>query len=270
MKIAIITGASSGMGRELAIRLANDNPVDEKFDEMWLIARNETELRKTSESVNIPCKIIPLDLTQEESLEQFRSMLKEADPTVGILVNCSGYGKFKSTMDTELKDIDGMIDLNCKALVHTTVAVLPYMRRGSHILQLDSLSAFQPVPYLNVYAATKAFVLSFSRALAAEIRHLGIKVLAVCPGWVSTAFFKRAEHDENSEINYFNKVFTPGFVASKAIKCMYRGNCDVYVPGLSVKLQVLAVKLLPHRLVMNIWLKQQGMSKNKKVRSKSV
>lgn len=261
MKIAIITGASSGMGREFAIRLANENPAGEKFDEMWLIARNERELRKTAGSVGIPCKIIPLDLTKAESLEKFRTMLKDENPVVSVLVNCSGYGKFKSTIDTDLRDIDGMIDLNCKALVHTTVAVIPYMQHGSHILQLDSLSAFQPVPYLNVYAATKAFVLSFSRALAAEIRHTGIKILAVCPGWVGTPFFKRAEHNDNSEINYFNKIFTPEYIARKALKCMYKGNRDVYVPNFSVKIQVLAVKLLPHRLVMNIWLKQQGVSK---------
>jgi len=110
------------------------------------------------------------------------------------------------------------------------------------------------VPYINVYGATKAFVLSFSRALNAEVQDRGIRVMAVCPGWVRTEFFDHAVNDDT--IKYYNKFFEPEEVVKTAMKDMKKGK-DVSVCGFSVKAQVLAVKFLPHKTVMRIWLKQQ-------------
>ena len=179
MGIAIITGASSGMGREFARQLCFQNLAGERFDEFWLIARRRDRLEELAEKLPVPCRVMALDLTAEESYDEFA---KEAEPEVSLLLNASGYGKFFSTMDTSAEDVCGMIDLNCKALVRLTQLTVPYMKPGSHIVELDSLSAFQPVPYINVYAASKAFVLSFSRALGAELKSAGIKVMALCPG----------------------------------------------------------------------------------------
>lgn len=129
-----------------------------------------------------------------------------------------------------------------------------YMHEGGQIYQLDSLSAFQPVPYITVYGATKAFVLSFSRALNVELKARKIRCMAVCPGWVKTEFFDRAVRDDT--ITYYNKFFTPDQVIRRALRDMKRGR-DVSVCGASIRAQVRLVKLLPHRLVMKIWCRQQ-------------
>ena len=131
------------------------------------------------------------------------------------------------------------------------------MKEGSKIVELDSLSAFQPVPYLNVYGATKAFVLSYSRALNKEVKKRGIRVMAVCPGWVKTDFFDRATATSDDAVTYFNILYEPEDIVRTAIKDLYKGKKDVSVHGLPVKAQILLVKLLPHSLVMKIWLKQQ-------------
>lgn len=150
-----------------------------------------------------------------------------------------------------------MVDLNCKALMAITQLTLPYMKRGARILQLDSLSAFQPVPYLNVYGATKAFVLSYSRALNRELKTAGIRVMSVNPGWVKTDFFDRATATSEDAVTYYNVMYEAADVIRTAIRDLYHSRKDVSVHGLPVKLQVLGVKFLPHKLVMHIWMKQQ-------------
>ena len=147
-----------------------------------------------------------------------------------------------------------MIDLNCKALMAVTYITLEYMKEGSRVYQLGSLSSFQPVPYITTYGATKAFVLSFSRALNKELEKRKIKMIAVCPGWVKTEFFNRAVSDDT--IKYYNKFFTSDEVVTRAIYDMYRGR-DVSICGPTIRAQVLLTKLLPHKLVMKIWCKQQ-------------
>ena len=149
-----------------------------------------------------------------------------------------------------------MIDLNVKTLMRMTHLTLPYMKAGACIYQLGSLSAFQPVPYINVYAATKAFVLHFSRALNKELEPRGIRVLAVCPGWVRTEFFDRAVRDDT--ITYYNQFFTAKEVVDRALSDMARGK-DVSVCGWRIRAQVLLTKLLSHRIVMDIWCRQQGI-----------
>ena len=252
MKIAIVTGASSGMGREFVVQLAEK----ENYDEIWAIARREDRLLELKEQV--PCvRPLAMDLTLPASLEKLQDMLKEVAPEVKTLVNAGGFGKFGTYEDVPLNDSMNMIDLNAKALVAVTETVLPYMQRGSCVIQLDSLSAFQPVPYLNVYAATKAFVLSYSRGLNVELKPRGIRVIAVCPGWVRTEFFDRAETTSDSAVTYFNVVYEAADVVRTAIRDMERGKKDVSIHGAPVRWQVRLVKLLPHRLVMKIWMRQQ-------------
>ena len=252
MRIAIITGASSGMGRELVKQLSKK----ESFDEIWTIARREERLLELKDEIE-NVRPVPLDLTKEESINTLVDMLNQEKPNVAVLANCSGFGKFGTYEDISLQDSMDMIDLNCKALVAVTQVVIPFMNKGAHIMQLDSLSSFQPVPYLNVYAATKAFVLSYSRALNVELKPKGIKVIAVCPGWVSTEFFDHATVTNEKAVTYYNVVYSAKDVIRTAIKDMYKGKKDVSVHGLQIKGQRLLVKLLPHRLVMYIWMKQQ-------------
>ncbi len=254
-KIAIITGASSGIGREFVRTLTSHG----KYDELWAIGRNTERLAALSEITEIPIRPISLDLAQPESIDTFGKMLEE-DVTVGILINCSGYGKFDATDKLTLEENLGMIDLNCRALTALTYLSLPKMGEGSEIIEIASVAAFQPIPYINVYGASKAYVLSFTRALGREMRKKGIKVLAVCPFWTQTAFFDRAVNkQEEAVVKKYVAMYTPEFIVRKAWGAMRRRHPDYVIPGFKAKMQVLAVKLLPHKLVMSVWMGQQKL-----------
>ena len=250
MKISVVTGASSGMGRDFVKMLDKI----ETCEEIWVIARRADRLRELTSETGKRILPIELDLSLEESYEKYGEMLKAADAEVVALVNAAGFGKFGDFEGIPLKEQMNMIDLNCKALMAVTYITLEYMKEGSRVYQIGSLSSFQPVPYITTYGATKAFVLSFTRALNVELKKRGIKCIAICPGWVKTEFFDRAVKDDT--IKYYNKFFTSEEVVTRAVYDMYRGK-DVSVCGASIRGQVLLTKLLPHKLVMKIWCKQQ-------------
>ena len=258
MKIAIVTGASSGMGREFVLQLSRYVQVDE----IWAIARRENALEALGKETAVPVRAISLDLCREESFVSFAALLEAERPDVRLLVNAAGFGKFGSFQKVSLEDDCRMIDLNCKALVAMTRIVLPYMSAGSHVLQLDSLSAFQPVPYITTYGATKAFVLSYSRAMNEELRGKGIRMMAMNPGWVKTEFFNHAFQTNGSEVQYFNRLYEAKDVVATGLRHLYKTKKQVSVHGLPIKFQVLLVKLVPHSLVMKIWLHQQKKPKN--------
>lgn len=253
MRIAIITGASSGMGREFALQISQK----EAFDEIWVIARREEALKDLQENIKTKVRPIVLDLTKAESFKVYEELLQKEQPDVALLANIAGFGKFGRYDQIPLQDCMNMIDLNCKALVSMTQLTLPYMKRGAKILQLDSLSAFQPVPYINVYGSTKAFVLSYSRALNRELKKEGIRVMSVNPGWVRTEFFDHATVTSNDAVTYYNKIYEAKDVIRTAIRDLYHTKKDVSIHGLRIRLQVLGVKFLPHKVVMNIWMRQQ-------------
>ena len=260
MKIAIVTGASSGMGREFVRQLADFVTVDE----VWAIARRTDALEQLSAECPFPVRPISLDLCESASFDTFAALLEQEKPDVNLLVNAAGFGKFGRFDKVNLVDECKMIELNCTALVKMTRLTLPYMHEGSHILQLDSLSAFQPVPYITTYGATKAFVLSYSRAMNRELKGRGVRCMAMNPGWVKTEFFNHACQTNDSEVQYFNRLYEAKDVVSTGLKDLYRTKKDVSIHGLPVKAQVLLVKLVPHSMVMNIWLNQQKKPKNNK------
>lgn len=252
MRIAIITGASSGMGREFVRQLHGYIQPDE----IWAIARRRAALEELAVQTSIPVRPIVLDLGKETSFQVFSDLLATEKPEVELLVNAAGFGKFGDFQEIPLEDDLSMIDLNCKALVAMTRICLPYMKRGSHILQLDSLSAFQPVPYITTYGATKAFVLSYTRSCNAELKPQGIRMMAMNPAWVKTEFFDHA-FQTNSKVQYFNYVYEAKDVVATGLKDLYRSKKEMSIHGLPVKLQVLGVKLLPHAIVMKVWMNQQ-------------
>ncbi len=257
MKIAIVTGASSGMGKEFVQQLSAYVQVDE----IWAIARRESALKALKTSV--PVRPVPLDLCVGSSFAAYENLLRQEKPEVALLVNAAGFGKFGDFQEIPLEDDCLMIELNCKALVRMTRLTLPYMSAGSHILQLDSLSAFQPVPYITTYGATKAFVLSYTRAISAELKPKGIRVMAMNPGWVKTEFFNHAlVTNEKQKVQYFNRLYEAKDVVATALHDLYRTKKPMSIHGFPVRMQVRMVKLLPHSLIMRIWINQQKKPKN--------
>ena len=259
MKIAIVTGASSGMGREFVRQLSAYVQVDE----IWAVARRREALEALKAEAPVPVRPVVLDLLKSESFDELRSLLEGEQPEIALLVNAAGFGKFGAYHKTTMEDDCRMIDLNCKALLVMTRLCIPYMSPGSHILELDSLSAFQPVPYITTYGATKAFVLSYSRAMNRELKCKGIRVMAMNPGWVRTEFFDHAfQSNAGGEVQYFDRIYEAKDVVKTGLKDLYHTKKDCSIHGFPVKFQVFLVKLLPHGLVMNVWLNQQKKAKN--------
>lgn len=258
MNIAVVTGASSGMGKEFVLQL----PQYVTVDEIWVIARREDALNALKAQCSLPIRPVVLDLCQNSAFEAYQALLEAEKPNVKLLVNAAGFGKFGSFQNIPMADELRMIDLNCKALVAMTRLTLPYMTKGSHILQLDSLSAFQPVPYITTYGATKSFVLSYSRAMNAELKGSGIRMMAMNPGWVKTEFFNHAFQTSVNEVQYFDRLYEAKDVVATGLKDLYKSKKDVSIHGLPVRNQVRLVKLLPHSIVMKVWLNQQKKPKN--------
>jgi short-subunit dehydrogenase len=251
MKIAIVTGASSGIGREFVKQIDERTSVDE----IWVIARRAERLEELKNIIK--SKIVPISmaLSQNNSDEILKLKLSDEKPEVEVLVNAAGYGKFGRFEELPIEDQCGMIELNATAMTKITFCVLPYMKCGAQIYQICSRSGFHPVPYISVYAATKAYALSFSRALNVELKDRGIRSIAVSPGWVRTEFFDRAAVDDTT-IVYYNNFVSAKQVVNKAFKDMNKKK-DVSICGFSTIWQVMLAKLISHRLVMWIWCKQQ-------------
>ncbi len=252
--IAVITGASSGMGKEFALTL-KDHGV---YDEVWAIARSAENLEHLRPLIPFNLKVLPLDLTKAESLDVYKEELEKEKPHIGLLINASGFGIFDSLERSRMEDTEGMIDLNCKALVKMTKLSLPYMSAGSKIIQIASMAAFQPIPYINVYGASKAFVLSFSRALNREVEKKGIHCMAVCPYWTRTKFFERAIDPDKQVVKKYIVMYEPENIVKRAWKDLARGK-DVSIYGVIARGQAALCKILPHKLVMDIWQKQQDL-----------
>lgn len=251
MKIGIVTGASSGIGREYVKQI----DLREDLDQIWVVARRADRLDELKSVTNTTLVQICADLATDEGVEKLHKMLIDEGPDVRVLVNAAGYGKFGAVEDVRPSEQVGMVDVNITALLKITMFTLPYMSEGSKIFFVSSRSAFHPVPYITTYAATKSFVLSFSRGLGRELKSQGIKTVAVCPGWTRTEFFDRADA-HNGVVVYYNNFVTAEQVVTRSYRDLQRGK-DVSVCGASTRFQVLLAKLLPHRLVMNIWCRQQ-------------
>ena len=251
MKIAVITGASSGLGREFAVQAAKRGG----FDEIWVVARRADRLRELKETLGVCVRPLPLDLQNPESFETLSRLFQSERVEIRLLVCAAGFGKFGACLDLSDQEISDMIDLNCKAVVRSCRAALPYMQAGDKIIVTGSSSAFQPLPAFNLYAATKAFVVSFCRALNFELKGRGISVTAVCPGFVRTEFFAVAKDTANPDAcNNFRPLYESADVVRKAYRDAEK-NRDMSVYGLHVKLHRLLAKLLPHKAIMQVWMK---------------
>ncbi len=255
--IAIITGASSGIGK----RFAETLPDQIKVDEIWAIARRLDRLEELQQGLSIPVKPISMDLADRSSYATLSALLQEEKPQVDWLIHCSGYGKFGATMDYTVEQHMDMMDLNCGATMAMNQTVIPYMKKGGHIVNIASVAAFQPIPYINVYAATKAFVLSFCRGLNRELKPQGITVTAVCPFWTKTEFFNRAiAKDTDAVVKKYTAMYTTDQIVNRAWRDAKKGK-DVSKFGFVARFQALLAKLFPHSFVMSYWMNQQKLPK---------
>ncbi len=252
-KIAVITGASSGIGKEFVETLSDFGT----FDEVWVIARRKEKLEELN--IDFPKKIISLDLSQRESYLKYEALLSEENPEIKLLINASGFGKFSKTDEIPLKENMNMLDLNCQAVMAMCQISLPFMKEGSKIINIASVAAFQPIPYINVYSGSKAFVLYFSRGLNRELKSRKISVLAVCPFWTKTEFFSRAiRKDTDAVVKKYTAMYTPKQIVKRTLRDLKKGK-DVSKFGFVARFQAFLAKILPHNFVMSYWMHQQKL-----------
>lgn len=247
MNIILITGASSGIGREFARQL---DAHFSNIDEFWLIARRKELLQELSEKLQHKCRILAMDITNEAQLERLQDTLEDKRAVIRMLINCAGYGIMGHFANQDRGEMAGMVRLNCEALTNITHICLPYMRRNSRIIQLASSAAFLPQTDFAVYAATKSYVLSLSRALAYELNEKGIYVTSVCPGPVDTPFFDIAERNGSTlAIKKLTMVEASEVVALALKDSYYRRKMSVCGP--IMKLFRVSTKVIPTDLFLH-------------------
>lgn len=253
-KIAVVTGASSGFGKEFVKLLLREPGLDE----IWAIARNQDKLHKLKKNYGDKIQCYSLDLSSLDAIMEFEEILRSENPRIKYMINNAGFAKFCSYKELSVQETINMINLNCGAVAAMTVLAIPYMQRGSRLLNISSQSAFQPLPYLNVYSSTKVFVRNYTRAINVELKGTGITATAVCPGWMKTALYDRAKVGADKAVNRFAAMVTPDKVAKKALYDAKHGS-DISVYGLLPKLSHLSAKILPQKLMMKLWLMQQQL-----------
>lgn len=246
---ALVTGASSGLGEVFAEELARQGR------DLVLTARRGEVLEELAgrwrATYGVAVTVIPADLSEPGAAEALAEAIRARGLALDTLINNAGYGRFGLFESSSLEEQLGMIRLNVEALTALTRLFLPDLvaRRG-RILNVASTAAFQPGPWLAVYYATKAFVLSFSEALAEELAPSGVTVTAFCPGPVATGFQARADLDRSSLLRRFPM---PGAreVALEGIRAMQAGR-RVAIAGRRNWLMALGVRFTPRRLVTRL------------------
>lgn len=252
----LITGASGGLGLAFAHLFAKDG-----YD-LILTARSADKLlaaqAELEATYGVTVAPIPLDLGAPFAVETLMAAIRERELSVDILVNNAGFGDFGDFADSDIDKQTAMVQLNVTALMALTHAALGDMRKTGRgkILNVASIAAFQQGPYMSVYYATKAFVLSFSQAIARELKGSGITVTVLCPGPIQTDF-EQAANLGQSKLFRSLPVSSPQAVAEYGYKALMKGK-TVAVHRFSNKLLVFGVRFAPRRLVGNMVCKIQG------------
>ncbi len=249
MKTAIITGASSGIGTDFALEI---DRTRQEIDELWIIARRKDRLEELAQRLSKSVKVLSLDITSSEDLEKFKALLDEEKPDISLLINNAGFGRLGNFKELSLDDSVGMIRLNCEALTVITRLCLPYMPRNSEIINSCSIASFAPNARMAVYSSTKAYVLSFSKALRYELKADKINVLAHCPGPMDTEFLPVAGIAKGTSFTFDTLPrVNPKVMAKKALVASKKGR-GVYTNRLFYKFYRVMAKLLPHSIVMKL------------------
>ncbi|MDE6738551.1 MAG: SDR family NAD(P)-dependent oxidoreductase [Lachnospiraceae bacterium] len=254
-RIAIITGASSGLGREFVKILKEKSEIEE----IWAIARHQDKLDKLRKQMGRKIRPISMDIADLSRIEELGTMLAKNEIEVQYLINNAGYAKFCSYGDLSVTESVDMINVNISGVVAMGLVCIPYMPRGSHIINIASQAAFQPLPYQNLYSSTKAFVRNYTRALNVELKDRGITATAVCPGWLKTHLYDRANIGAAKATRRFCGMTTPDKVARKAVTDADCGR-DISIYSFYVNFCHIGAKLLPQRVMMKLWLCQQRIN----------
>ncbi|HEV3468389.1 MAG TPA: SDR family oxidoreductase [Pyrinomonadaceae bacterium] len=246
---ALVTGASGGIGEELARLLAAGGR------DLVLVARSQDKLEKLAGGLSaehgVRARALPKDLARAEAPQEIYDELERDGVEVDVLVNNAGVGTYGPFAETDLRSTLGLLQINVAALTHLTRLFLPAMiaRRRGYVMQVASTAAFQPGPLMAVYYASKAYVLHFSEALANELEGTGVVVSTLCPGPTETGFVAAAGMAES-------KLFDRGAMDARTVaEAGYRGmqaGKTVVIPGLRNSLLARAVGFLPRRLVTRI------------------
>jgi short-subunit dehydrogenase len=246
MATALVTGASSGIGLEIARILARDHDV-------IVAARSAAALHDLTAELGNNARAVIADLSDPAGAAK----LAAGVPDVDVLVNCAGFGDFGSFADEAPEKIDQMIVVNVASLTGLCRTYLPGMlqRSSGRILNVASTAAFQPGPLMAVYYATKAYVLSFSEALAEETRGTGVTVTALCPGPTASGFQAGASM-EQSKLVHGKRLPSSASVAAFGVKAMQRGDV-VAVPGFQNKLLAASIRFSPRPVVRRLVHKMQ-------------
>jgi len=251
-KMALITGASSGIGQALAEEFARDG-----FD-LALAARSRERLEEIAGSLRakhgIQARVFVADLSLAEAADQLAAALQKSGLEIDVLVNNAGFGDNGLFAEGQWGTYQQMIQLNIASLVRLTHLLLPKMvgRRSGRVMNVGSTGSFVPVPYMAVYGATKAFVLSFTEALAAELRGTGVTVTALCPGATVTRFANRAKAEKT--ILFQNNTMTAEVVARMGYQALMRGKTRV-VTGWFNKLMIGSLRLVTRDQALALSLK---------------
>lgn len=245
-KNVVVTGASMGIGEVFARELTRQGA------RVVLVARSKERLQKLS--TELPgSSVIAVDLTKTGASQVVAQELQRAGIEVDVLVNNAGFAAYGAFTETSGSTQREQIDLNCGALVELTHALLPGIeRRRGGVINVASTASFQPVPYLAVYAATKAFVLSFSEALWGEYRARGVRVLALCPGATDTPFFARA-----GEQAALGAKARPEDVVQLGLTAFSRGRASV-IHGVANRFTAFLNRLFSREFVVWVSLKLMG------------
>lgn len=244
MKIAVISGASSGMGLEFAKALDLYG-----LDELWLIAKNDGLLEKNTTDFKTKLRLLPVDLTNQDAFSYISEEYQKSNVEISYLICSAGVGFNGDFRDISEKQIALTISLNCTALSLLIKVSQPYLTSGSRVINIASGSGFTPQPSFAVYAASKSYVISLSRALGHEMRKQKVYFTAVCPGPVDTSFFSSLENVKEYKKKY---LISPQKVALGSLKAAKRKK-KVYTPTFSMKAVHLASKLLPTSLILKFY-----------------
>ena len=249
-KTALVTGASSGIGLDLAKRFAAEG------HDVALVARSEGKLKELAAALEAEHKVrahvVTADLAQPRAAETLVAALEARGIEVDVLVNNAGYALYGAFTETDLADELNMIQVNIVALTHLTKLLVRKMvaRKDGRVLNVASTAAFQPGPLMAVYYATKAYVLSFSEALANELAGTGVTVTALCPGPTKTGFQARAQMEE-SKLVRGREIMTSETVARAGYTGLMKGK-TVVIPGVGNRMMANAVRFLPRNTVTKL------------------